>query len=239
MVPTDTCAYGPVPEADQILNESRLLQVWPIAHKAERRRRSRVELRRIGDYIGEALVQEDVVRLYTDLPLLPAAVNGNRSFEISFGKAVALECDDGRGQQIRRQAVRIVANHPSKVAYNVGREQMLIRNDSHVLVDVAVLPLTGGLLHLFIRYVEVRQFVAEHQAQAVVRCEIALVAGGKIPRRPIVRVILRNGRTQITTGHRAVGTHPESVLAGEVLKHGVAADGVETTSRKDNLTVET
>src|SRR5271165_50624 len=161
MVPTDTCAYGPVPEADQILNESRLLQVWPIAHKAERRRRSGVELRGIGDYVGEALVQEDVIRLDTDLPLLPAAVNGNRSFEISFGKAVALESNDGCGQQIRRQAVRVVAYHPSQVAHNVGREQMLIRDDSHVLVDVAILPLASGLLHLLVRYIKAGQFMTE------------------------------------------------------------------------------
>src|SRR5271166_5052874 len=147
MVPTDTCAYGPVPEANQILNESRLLQVWPVADEAEPRRRSRVELRRIGDYVGEALVQEDVVRLNANLPLLPAAVNGNRSFEISFGKAIALEGNDGGGQQVRRQRVRIVANHPSQIAHNVRREQVLIRDDSHVLEDVAVLPLTSGLLH--------------------------------------------------------------------------------------------
>src|ERR1035441_6544550 len=104
VVPANACTDGPITETDQVLNESGLLQVRPIAHKAEPSRRTRVELRGVGDYVGKVLVQEDVVRFDTGLPLLIAVMNGNRSFEVSLRKVVTLEGDDRRRQQIRREA---------------------------------------------------------------------------------------------------------------------------------------
>ncbi len=86
------------------------------------------------------------------------------------------------------------------------------------------------LLHLFIRYVEVRQLVAEHQAQAVIGGEVAVVAGGKITRGSVVRVVFGTRRTEIAAGHCTVGTDSKGVLPREILQHGVAASGVKTAS---------
>jgi hypothetical protein len=76
VVPANACTDGPITETDQVLNESGLLQVRPIAHKAEPGRRTRVELRGVSDYVGEVFVQEEVVRFDTGLPLLIAVMNG-------------------------------------------------------------------------------------------------------------------------------------------------------------------
>ena len=89
---------------------------------------------------------------------------------------------------------------------------MLIGDDPHVFEDVAILPLTGGLLHLLVGYVKARQLVAVHQAQPVARREVPLVAAGEIPRGSIVGVVLGDGRTQIAAGHRAAGAHSEQVF---------------------------
>ena len=128
---------------------------------------------------------------------------------------------------------------PPRSPTTLEEKMMLIGDDPHVLEVVAILPLAGGLLHLLVGYVIARQLVAEHEAQAVVRGEVALVAGGEISRGSVVGVVLRNGRTQIAAGHRAVGADAEQVLAREILQHGVGAGRVEAASRQDELPVET
>src|SRR5271166_1147567 len=239
VVPADPCADGPITEANQILNEGGLLEIWSITNKAEPSWRAGVELGGVGDDVGEFLVQENVVRLDTDLPLLFAAVDGNRSFEIRLGKVVALKGNDGRGQQIRRQAVGVVAKHASKIADNVRRENVLVGDDPDVFEDVAILPLASGLLHLLVRYVKAGQFVAVHQAQTIARGKVALIVTGEITQGPIVRIVLWDGRTQIAARHRAVGADAEGVLSPQILEHGVSAGGIEATSGQDKLAVET
>src|SRR5271165_4245262 len=56
----------PITQTNQVLDGGGLRQGWPVADKAEPGRRTRVEVRGIGDDVGEVLVQEDVVRLDTD-----------------------------------------------------------------------------------------------------------------------------------------------------------------------------
>src|SRR5271157_5719883 len=199
VVPADACTDGPIAQTNQVLDERRLFEVRPIANKAEGSWRAGIELRGIGDYVSEALVQKDVVRFHTGLPLLVAAMNGNRSLEVSLGKVVALESNDGSREQVRRQPIGVVANHSPKIRNHVRGKDMLVGDYPHVFKVIATLLLAGGLLHLLVGYVVSRQFMAEHQAQAVAWGKVPLVAGGKISSGPVVGVVLRNGRAEIAT----------------------------------------
>src|ERR1035437_4668613 len=100
MVPAHAGTDSPLAQTNQVLHKSGLLQVRAIAHKAEPGGRTRIELRRGGDDIGQTFVQEDAVRFHTGLPLLIAAMNRDRSVEKALGKVVTWESDNRRGQQI-------------------------------------------------------------------------------------------------------------------------------------------
>ena len=76
---------------DQILDECGLLEVRPVSLEAEGGRRAVIKSRRIRNNVVEVLMQEYVVRLDPKFPLVPAAVDGEGTFEISFAKRVVLK----------------------------------------------------------------------------------------------------------------------------------------------------
>ena len=100
------------------------------------------------------------------------------------------------------------------------------------------LALARGLLHLFVRNFVAREFVANDEAQAIVRRQVALVVDGKIAQRARVRVVLRNHGIQIVVRHAAAGAAAERILAPDVLPLRERARRVEAAAGKHDLAVE-
>src|SRR6202050_347030 len=75
MVPAKPGADGPISQPDQILHESRLLQVRAIRQKAESRRSAGIKLGGICNSVSEILVRENIVGLDAEFPFV-LAVNG-------------------------------------------------------------------------------------------------------------------------------------------------------------------
>ena len=81
VVPAQAKIQRPVSQANQVLHKRRLLQVLArtlirvSSGEVEGQRRPGIELRRIGDVVIEVLVQEGIVRLDPDLPLVAPLVD--------------------------------------------------------------------------------------------------------------------------------------------------------------------
>ena len=70
--------------------------------------------------IGEALLQECVVRLETRFEVVVAMMQRKRSVEICLAKVVVQKRDDRSGLRIRCEIVGVVANHGAQTPQEVG-----------------------------------------------------------------------------------------------------------------------
>ena len=95
------------------------------------------------------------------------------------------------------------------------------------------------LLHLFVRNVVAREFVADDEAQAIVGREVALVMDRKIAQRARIRVVLRNHGVQIMVGHAAAGAGAQRVLAPDILPLRESAGRIKAAAGKHHLAVKT
>src|SRR5579872_2763785 len=111
VIPAQACANRPFARANEVLHKRRLLKIRTVCREAERGRSPRIELSEVRDYIAELLAEKRRVRLKPGFPLLIAVMNGNRSFEISFPKAILLKNNNGSRKWIRREPLRIIPNH--------------------------------------------------------------------------------------------------------------------------------
>src|ERR1700693_5502811 len=90
MVPAQTRTHSPMPKMDQILYEHSLFEIRSISRKLKCPRRGGIELRGVGDDIGEVLIQQSIVRLHPELPFLSTVIDCNRCLEISLAEPVVL-----------------------------------------------------------------------------------------------------------------------------------------------------
>ncbi len=104
-----------------------------LRRKEKRRRRLRIELRRIGNRVPEILVQRRIVGFQARLPLMPPARYADRAAHISFAEAVVLEDLDRRRVVIRIETDCVVAHHRADIRDHARRKRVLVRRDSHRL----------------------------------------------------------------------------------------------------------
>ena len=83
-------------------------------------------MRWIGNDIAEVLVQECVVRLEPELPLLPAPIGGERTSKIPLSESIVLEYLYRSLLRVGIEIVGVVADHAAKLGQHMGRENMLV-----------------------------------------------------------------------------------------------------------------
>ena len=166
-------------------------------------------------------------------------VDGCGSLEISLAKPIVLEDLDGSRIRVGVEIIRVVADHRAKISHRMGRKSVLVGGDSHGLNVVRSLALARGLLHLFVRNIVARDFVANDESQAIFRRQVALVVDRKIAQRAGIRIVLRNHGIQIVVGHAAAGAGAECILAPGVLAFRESAGRIKATAGKHYLAVET
>src|SRR5579862_1844470 len=150
MVPAKSGADRPVSQTDAVLHEYGLLQIRTISLESKGTRRIVVELAWIGDDVIKILIQKGVVGLGSELPFMPAMIDGRSPFEICLAKPIVLKNFDRRRIRIGVEVVRIVTEHGAEIRGRIARKGVLVRGNSHGLNIVGGLPLSRGLLHLLV-----------------------------------------------------------------------------------------
>src|ERR1700733_8829664 len=92
-----------------------------------------VELRGVGNDVVEIFVQESIVRFDPEFKLLPPVIDRYASLEISLAKPIVLKHFDGGRILVGVEVVGIIPPHAPKVRDDVGRECVLVGNNSHRL----------------------------------------------------------------------------------------------------------
>ena len=95
---------------------------------------------------------------------------------------------------------------------------MLVADGADRLEVVAVLNLTGLLLHKFVRDLEAREFVADACREAVIEREVALVLDGEVCRGALVGKVLRYDWVKVMAGAATGGACQYRVFAPGVLQ---------------------
>src|SRR5579862_3395201 len=116
---------------DQVLQEGGLLQIRAVGKEGEGWRGAVIKPGWIGDDVSEILVQESVVRFYSEFKFVAAMNRGDRALEISFVEEIVLKNLDGRGIWIRVEIVGVIANHAAQIGHYIPRKDMLVGNDPY------------------------------------------------------------------------------------------------------------
>ena len=165
MIPTQTGGDSPFAETNLILDESALFEIPSLVFgKSETERSEGIKLGGVGDVIDEGFVDMRGVHFDAAFPFLAAVMDGNGGFDIEFAEAAVLESDDGGGERVGVQELRIVASHGAKIGEDVGGKGVLVKGETESFKDGTVLALRGGLLDEFVGDFETRNAVADEEA---------------------------------------------------------------------------
>ena len=116
---------------------------------------------------AEVLMQKDVVGFDARLPLLLAVVNRELPLKYPSVKELRWKTMTGVDSRLEERPFELSRTIPRRTPTASAEKKMLIGDGADVFVDVPVLVLAGGLLHLLIRHFIMDQLVAEHEVQAI------------------------------------------------------------------------
>src|SRR6516164_4060290 len=126
-----------------ILDESGGFNIPPAIEEAEIRRRARVKLRGIGDQVLQSLVDGVEKRVRTDLPIVGAALAGQRDPGITRPEPSLLANDHRRGEVIRPEAEGLLSYAALSAEQQARGQNVLVVHLPARLFAGAVLALAG------------------------------------------------------------------------------------------------
>lgn len=132
-------------------------------------------MRRIRDEIAEILVEESVVGLCAELPLVMAAVRGQAGVEVALAKTVLLEDFDRSGLRVGVEVIRVVAHHAVNGSQGLRRECVLPGRDAHGFEVASGLALACRLLQLFVGDIVVGELMSNRDVESIALGEVALI----------------------------------------------------------------
>src|SRR5262249_39828024 len=103
-VPAHASVHRPAAEGNLILNEERLLSIWPAIVESKNSGGIRIEAGWVGDRVIEALPDVPGIDVSTELQLRRRDMCSKSTFDIQFAKPAILLRDDGCSRGVRPQA---------------------------------------------------------------------------------------------------------------------------------------
>ena len=157
VIPPQPGIDGPRTAADLVLHEQRLLAIVTPIRKGEVQRHVGIEVVAVGDRVGEVLAHRPHIHIRAGLPLVHAAMPGERSVQVELTKAPILRGGNRCRLRIGPELRGDIAHHASNVADHAGGKDSLKRKLRGVLQAVAILTLPGFLLDILVRHQELRR----------------------------------------------------------------------------------
>src|SRR5262249_2954667 len=146
VIETQAGAHVPVAGVKRVLNVEGRFNVPFAIGERKLEKRPRIELRGVGDPVGERLARGGKQGVDAGFPVIVPAVAGDVGAGVAFAVAAVLRNNHRSGEIVRTQGKGAVANARREAPQQVGRGDVLKVDLPAGFLAVGVLTLAGSLL---------------------------------------------------------------------------------------------